>query len=282
MESVWSATNNYPKLPSKESSIYSRPEYLYLELLKLSVTNFIYRDDQSLNDGEFIKDLDTGKLIGKPENTSLQSLLCGMVWPSKAHTMIGIPRLNNIHACALEIINRNIPGDFIETGVWRGGACIFMRGFLKAYNITNRNVWVADSFQGLPKAQSIQDNSTIEWWKYKDLAIPMEQVQSNFKLYNLLDNQVKFLKGWFKDTLPTAPIQHIALLRLDGDMYESTMDALIHLYPKLSPGGYIIIDDYYAVKECKQAVHDYRQQYNINSTIWNVPQDRIAVFWEKE
>jgi hypothetical protein len=84
----------------------------------------------------------------------------------------------------------------------------------------------------------------------------MEEVKKNFEKYNLLDNNVKFLKGWFKDTLPSAPIESLAILRLDGDLYESTMDGLINLYSKLSKGGFIIIDDWGAFPACKQAVKD--------------------------
>ena len=68
--------------------------------------------------------------------------------------------------------------------------------------------------------------------------MPLETVKANFEKYGLLDAQVVFLKGWFKDTLPAAPIGKLAVMRLDGDMYESTMDALKSLYPELSPGGY--------------------------------------------
>ena len=92
----------------------------------------------------------------------------------------------------------------------------------------------------------------------------------------LLDDQVRFLKGWFKDTLPTAPIAQLAVLRLDGDLYESTWDALTHLYPKLSQGGFVIIDDYNH-ESCQQAVHDYRTQHGVDAPILDI--DRIGVYW---
>jgi len=80
----------------------------------------------------------------------------------------------------------------------------------------------------------------------------------NFRKYDLLDRQVRFLKGWFSETLPGCPIERLAVLRLDGDMYESTMDALKHFYPKLSAGGYLIVDDYGAAPACKTAIHEFR------------------------
>ena len=84
-----------------------------------------------------------------------------------------------------------------------------------------------------------------------------EEVRERFARYGLLDEQVRFLRGWFRDTLPSAPIERLALLRLDGDLYDSTYDTLAALYPRVSVGGYVIIDDYDAVDECREAVHDY-------------------------
>jgi O-methyltransferase len=207
--------------------------------------------------------------------------MVGEDWPVHADTMIGIKRLENIQYCFQQVIKENIPGDFIETGVWRGGSTIFMRALLKEANITDRNVWVADSFEGLPKPD--EDKYTADkgdrHHKYKELAISLDEVKSNFKKYDLLDENVKFLKGWFKDTLPTAPIEKLAILRLDGDMYESTMDGLVNLYHKLSIGGYIIIDDWGAVPACQQAVKDFREKNNITEEIKEI--DWTGVYWKK-
>jgi len=205
----------------------------------------------------------------------------GKDWPSYADTMIGRQRLENIQYCFQEVIKNNVPGDFIETGVWRGGATIFMKALLKDAGIEDRNVWVADSFQGLPKPnveKYTEDKGDLHDTK-EELAIPLEVVQNNFRKYNLLDDNVKFLKGWFKDTLPIAPIEKLAIVRLDGDMYESTMDGLVNLYHKLSKGGYIIIDDWGAVKACKKAVLDFRKENNITDEIKTI--DWTGVYWQK-
>ena len=204
----------------------------------------------------------------------------GRDWPTYAESMIGLKRLQNIQDCAIDVLEKNVPGDFIETGVWRGGATVFMKAILNAYGIVDRTVWVADSFEGLPKPekQYAADKGDKHHNKVA-LAISQEQVENNFKKYDLLDNRVKFLKGWFKDTLPSAPIEKLALLRLDGDMYQSTMDALINLYHKLSMGGYIIIDDWGAVPGCKQAVEEFRSANNITDPI-NVI-DWAGVYWQK-
>lgn len=206
----------------------------------------------------------------------------GRDWPADAETMIGLERLNNLQFCIERILHDGIPGDLIETGVWRGGASIFMRGVLKAYGETTRLVWVADSFQGLPKPQPgvWRDDERCRLWEFgTTLAVPLAQVRANFERYGLLDDQVHFLPGWFRDTLPTAPIERLALLRLDGDMFESTMDALGALYPKLSIGGYCIVDDYYAQSGAREAVTEYRRANGIVEPIERI--DWTGVFWRK-
>jgi hypothetical protein len=179
-----------------------------------------------------------------------------------------------------EIIQNNIPGDVIECGVWRGGATIFMKGILDAYGVADKKVWLADSFDGLPKPTHPKSKADINKEIAPTLAIDLETVMENFRKYDLLDDNVLFLKGWFKDTLQTIQQDNFSLLRLDGDLYESTMDALNALYQKLTIGGYIIIDDYGALPECKQAVDDFRSLHNINETIQTI--DWTGVFWQKQ
>jgi hypothetical protein len=195
--------------------------------------------------------------------------------------MIGGKRLNNIQFCIEDVIARNVPGDLIETGVWRGGATILMRGILKAYGITDRRVFAADSFEGLPPPDTARypHDAGDQHHQVGALAVSLDEVKANFQRYDLLDEQVCFLKGWFKDTLPSAPIQKLAVARLDGDMYESTLDALTHLYPKLSPGGYLIVDDYGAIPACAAAVHDYRNAHHITEPIIDI--DGYGVYWQR-
>jgi O-methyltransferase len=193
--------------------------------------------------------------------------------------MIGLRRLDNLQECIVDV-RHEVPGDLIETGVWRGGATIFMRATLQAYGDTQRRVWVADSFQGLPKpdATAYPQDAGIRLHAVELLSVSLEQVQDNFRRYGLLDDQVEFLPGWFRDTLPSAPIEHLAIMRLDGDMYESTMVALEALYPKLSPGGYVIIDDY-RVSNCRQAVDDFRREHSITEPLNQI--DWTGTYWQR-
>src|ERR1044072_7145780 len=132
--------------------------------------------------------------------------------------------MENIQFCVESVVGDEARGDLIETGVWRGGATIFMRGVLRAHGVTDRDVWVADSFQGLPPpdAKRYPADAGDTFHKQTGLAIGVEQVKHNFERYGLLDDQVQFLPGWFKDTLPTPPTEQRAVIRLDGDLYERT------------------------------------------------------------
>lgn len=104
-------------------------------------------------------------------------------------------------------------------------------------------------------------------------------MQELFERYGLLDEQVSFLEGWFKDKLPEAPIDTLAVLRPDGDLYESTMDALNPLCAKVARGGFIIVDDYYALQQCGRAVNDFRAAHSIADPMHKI--DDQSVYWRK-
>jgi O-methyltransferase len=206
----------------------------------------------------------------------------GLDWPAEAETMIGMQRLTSLQHCVETVLADDIPGDLIECGVWRGGACILMRAVLAAYGDETRSVWLADSFEGVPRSdpENYQADKGIRAeFAAGILGVSEAEVRANFQRYGLLDDQVRFLPGWFKDTLQDAPIDRIAVLRLDGDLYESTIQALDALYPRLSPGGFCIVDDYLAVKACEQAVTDYRAKHGISAEIVDI--DGTGVLWRK-
>ncbi|MGQ0679152.1 MAG: TylF/MycF/NovP-related O-methyltransferase [Actinomycetota bacterium] len=264
------------------------PELLYLDLLKrvLTRTGFpsyqlpITRGWKRKVYGP-VRDLLSARGFQLVRRVDPEMRRIGGDWPSDAETMVGLVRLDNIQRCVVDVIDRKVPGDLIETGVWRGGASIFMAGILSVYKDSGRFIWCADSFQGLPEpltgAHAVDVADPLH--KFIDLAVPLEQVKQNFERYGLLTDQVRFLPGWFQDTLPTAAVEQLAVLRLDGDMYDSTMVALESLYPKLSVGGYVIVDDYGALRSCRQAVQDYRVKQGIEDEIKVV--DWAAVYWQR-
>jgi len=195
--------------------------------------------------------------------------------------MIGIKRMSNVRSEAERVLRESIPGDFIETGVWRGGACIMMRAVLEAYDVTNRKVFVADSFAGLPPPSAgVAADAGSEFHQYSDLAVSADAVRENFRRLGLLDEQVVFLEGLFRDTLPSAPIGKLAILRLDGDMYESTMDGLNALYHKVSEGGSIIVDDYYLIQAQRAAIDEFRAKHGIYEPIIQI--DNFGGYWTKK
>lgn len=264
---------------------------LYIDLMKKTLTNTIHTENyqytklatskhpiiiffKTLNRILNIKNFEIRKRV------DFEMVRLGRIWPDNAETMVGMERLNNIEYCVREIVKDNIEGDFVETGVWRGGVVIFLNALMKALDIKDKVIWAADSFEGIPKPSGkYEADLGDEHYKLPEIAVSLESVKQNFENYNLLNDNVKFLKGWFKDTLPAAPIEKISLLRLDGDLYESTMDSLNNLYHKLSPGGFLIIDDYFGVPTCKKAIDDFRKEHNITEEIYTI--DWTGAYWRK-
>ncbi len=204
----------------------------------------------------------------------------GRDWPTRAETMIGLRRLDNLQECIEAVVADGIPGDVLEAGVWRGGAGILMRAVLDVLGDTTRTVWLADSFQGLPKPRPEHPADVDDQhWTQPFLAVSIEDVKRNFTRYDMLDDRVRFLEGWFADTLPSAPINTLAVLRVDGDMYGSTMDVLQALYAKVSVGGFVIIDDYGEIAQCRTAVEDFRAEHKVSEPLERI--DGSGVFWRR-
>lgn len=245
---------------------------MYFDLLKKSLTNTLFEQEPDVDQSQlrFIQAFTKHYIQGA------------------AISMLPLVRFDNLQHCMLDVLVRGVPGDFIETGVWRGGATIFMRGVLKALGVIDRKIWVADSFEGLPEpdaerfpVEAKAHQGPVMKDVFNRLAVGLEAVQQNFSVFGLLDEQVVFLKGWFKDTLPSAPIEKLAVLRLDGDYYESTMDALVNLYDRVSVGGYVIVDDYgeSTWTYCKRAVDDFRSSRGISEPLLRV--DSPCWYWQR-
>jgi hypothetical protein len=199
-----------------------------------------------------------------------------------AHTLIGLKRLHNLEYCAEQVFANGIPGDFLEAGVWQGGAAIFLRALQVAFGAAQRRTWVADSFQGLPSpvaAPDLQFNMGVIPERVPWLAVCRDTVVDNFRTYDLLSEQVCFLEGWFADTLPLAPIEQLAILRIDADFYQSTREVLETLYDKVAPGGFVIVDDYHAFLPCQMAVDEFRAAWGIHDRLRWI--DRQGVYWQK-
>lgn len=256
----------------------------YLDLLRRNLTR--YGSDELVpvgwrHFGRAIFNTRRYLLVRKrPFNEKARTL--GLDWPADALTMIGMQRLTSLQHCVETVLEQDVPGDLVECGVWRGGASILMRAVLSAYGDEKRSVWLCDSFEGVPPPDTAhyEADKGINLHRAAGvLAVPQEQVRSNFERYGLLDDRVRFIPGWFKDTLQDAPIDRISVLRLDGDLYESTIQALDALYPRLSSGGFCIIDDYHAIDACRQAVADFRKVHGVTAEIEEI--DGTGVLWRK-
>ena len=133
----------------------------------------------------------------------------GLDWPQQALTMIGRVRLRSLRECCELVLREQVPGDFVETGIWRGGACIMMAAVLAAYGDTERTVWGFDSFQGLPPPNEgeypVDQGDQLH--RFPQLAVSIEEVVENFRRMGLWSDQVRLVKGWFKDTVPAAAVE---------------------------------------------------------------------------
>jgi len=258
---------------------------MYLDLLERAVTHTLYYppDVRHLPDNvkqSFEQEFEKAGITDLGGLNDTQRRNEGKDWPVYAQTMIGRKRTSNVRRLVERVIAEKVPGDLIEAGCWRGGTVIMMRGVLKAYGISDRTVYAADSFQGLPEPDPERfpaDSGDINYTA-SELAVSIEEVRRNLALYGLNDGGVEFLEGWFRDTLPTVRDKRWALVRLDGDLYESTMDGLTNLYPQLAPGGYLIVDDY-GWENCRQAVEDYRSEHGISEPIERI--DWVGAWWRK-
>jgi len=248
---------------------------MYLDLLKRCLLNEIYLDDElrlmylrACLAGDAVFDFAVYHEIrthwAEPYERLRAAREIGQFYDRKirnsgfSHTMIGRKRLEGLEQCLDHIRQKGVTGDLMECGVWRGGAGIFMAGYLRHHGICETKVILADSFDGLPPSTAQADMKIhLEKEIYPELAVSLEEVKRNFETYGLLDGHIHFLEGWFKDTLGDTPSDQIALLRLDGDLYSSTMDALLGTYHRVVPGGIVIIDDWGVLPPCRQAVEDF-------------------------
>jgi hypothetical protein len=198
-----------------------------------------------------------------------------------SYSLVGRKRLDHLQACVEDVLEKRVPGDFLEAGVWRGGCCILMRAVLVAHGCEDRNVWLADSFSGMPLSARSEDlEYEMDKSRLPFLAVTMDEVKRNFDRFELLDEQVRFIPGWFDQSLRRSDTGPLSLLRVDCDLYSSTWSALTELYPRLSRGGWVIIDDYGILPPCQQAVDDFRDRHGVTEELERI--DEHAVCWKKE
>jgi len=219
-----------------------------------------------------------------------KDIMVGKAWPSYGYTMVGLKRSKHIQLLLEDVFQKGVPGDFLEAGVWRGGASIIAKAVMFAHGEDTRRVFVCDSFQGLPKNELHQDKAhNVDWSAMEYLRVSQEQVMSNFRDFDLLDDRVEFVKGYFSESMPRfreshlgaggAPSPQLAVVRADGDMYSSCFDIIVNLYDFIPVGGYFIIDDWTGFP-CADAIKDFRGHLGINEEIILV--DQSSAFFQKK
>ena len=182
-------------------------------------------------------------------------------WPLVGHTMIGLVRLDVIAEQLTRIIDQGVAGDFVELGIWRGGACIFAQSLFRFRGQTSRKVIGMDVFDRMPGYGSERIQSY--------LAVPVDKVRHNFDKYGVLDANVHLIKGLFADTLPTFAglSQSIAFLRIDGNFYHSYESSLYYLYDLVPVGGVVYFDDIPNFKDCLRAWEDFKRDQGLPETL---------------
>jgi hypothetical protein len=252
----------------------------YLELLKLSLCDLAGARTLSVSRSGDTRRPDAPVFCRELDAEELPLRVMGADWPFSGLTMIGLERLDDLQACVESVVADGVEGDVIEAGTWRGGAAILARATLDSLGADDRTVVLADSFQGLPAPdEAYPEDVDLDLSQVEFLSASAEEVRSHFERFGLQQG-IQLVPGFFSETLPGLRGRRWSVVRLDGDTYEATWVGLDSLYPGLSRGGYLVIDDYGLIPECRGAVEDFRREHDITEPIekadWN------GVRWRRE
>jgi len=243
----------------------------YLKLAEMAITGSL-TDEAGQCHGDASGKKWTGCSLQHLAPYVLEQRMAGADWPPFGHTMVGHRRLQNIRNAIEYVIAMGVDGDFAELGVWRGGSCIYAKMVLNAYNAIDRRVLLFDAFAPIRSYGSA----------YSYLWASLAQVRHNFQKYGVLDDSVRFYEGLFKDTLPTFRRRNhrkIAVLRVDGNFYDSHADAFYHMYRFVPIGGIIIFDDYLHAPAVQRFWNDLVHDYKLSERI--VPIDKHGAWFRK-
>jgi hypothetical protein len=253
----------------------------YLDLLKLCLCDLAGARTLSVTRTGDTRRPDVPVFCRELGAEELSLRVMGSDWPFSGLTMVGLERLDDLQACIESVVADGVEGDLIEAGTWRGGAAILARATLDSLGADDRTLVLADSFQGLPAPDrgAFPEDRDLDLSRVDFLAVSAEEVRSHFARFEL-DHDLEFVRGLFHESLPGLRGRRWSVVRLDGDTYEATWVGLESLYPGLSAGGYVILDDYGLIKECRAAVEDFRRENGITAPI--VKADWNGIRWRRE
>ena len=183
----------------------------------------------------------------------------------KGYTLVPIERCFSLYQTVNYIIKNNIEGDFVECGVWKGGSSMLMAYTLLEAGISNRKIYLYDTFEGMTKPGDMDGQEEKNQWERGKVTdtlnnmcySPIEEAKANMSKTGYPMENIILVKGKVEETLPGTMPSKISLLRLDTDWYESTKHELIHLYPLLEKHGVLIVDDYGAWQGTRKATDEY-------------------------
>jgi Macrocin-O-methyltransferase (TylF) len=218
-------------------------------------------------------------LLQKIRNSYLERRLTKIVKP---HTLVGPERIHNLFVLAQRIEAERIPGDVLECGVCNGGTAALLARFATRSRL-NRTVWLLDSFQGMPptteKDGPAPDGRPAEAHIGKEVG-DLSRVKTLLYRVGAKSERICILPGWFQDTFPSVSASQIALLNIDADWYESVKLCLETFYDRVSPGGFISLDDYGHWPGCRRAVDEFFEARRLTYTLNKV--DYTAHWFRKE
>ena len=214
-------------------------------------------------------------------NATTMALAVDGIAKMHSHGMVKFER--RVRTVELGMAALAVPGDYVELGTNAGGTAVLMLATLRDFDKKNRLFFAADSFQGLPTPTSEDaiNISAHRHWRKGQHRTSLTSFNNNMKRNGMYlggtHERLRILEGWFHETLPTAGIKDISFLRLDGDLYASTMDGLVMLYHKVVPGGLVYVDDYMA-PGCRRAVHEFREKHGITTRMIPIWQGEEATY----
>lgn len=253
-------------------------EVEYVGFYRDTILNRHYNNYQALIDGS---------------NTDIATHSAG----ARTLTLTGQRRLDHMIAVVTTVVEDNIPGHIIETGVWRGGMMFMAAKTLDVLRDKERVVYLADSFQGIPDQSNYGKKAhahdvakhSHNYNSLNDNSV--SRVKHDSALFSLDASRLSYVVGYFNESIPKLvekePQIKFSAVRLDGDTYWSTMEAITILYPRLSPGGFLIIDDFTDWDSCRDAIYDYRNANQITEQIYLVPHLTVngefirGAYWRK-
>jgi O-methyltransferase len=199
-----------------------------------------------------------------------------LVYRVRGYTAVFVPRLVALYKLSEEINQRSLPGDIVECGVYNGGSAAIMASHCERSPV-DRNVWLFDSFEGLPKPTDKDGDKApaYEGWCHGDLS----KVKKVLRKLRIPESRIHIIKGWFQDTFPSVQIRDIAILHIDADWYESVKLCLEKFYDSVQAGGYIVLDDYGDWEGCRIATDEFLKKRALDVKLIQV--DYTGYYFQK-